>query len=149
MKSFFLDYFPLKGNLNMSNANANTSAAPALSVAAIVDRNKATAISAGFMEAGRIANGQVAKFVGKKLPVMVRGYADTALGKLVLANLASIAVQRVRPGSEQLVKLTNAMMVQAYQQLLGEVDLEGMLDELLEHATIKRAIAHIEAPAAE
>ena len=38
----------------------------------IIETNKNLATSAAYMEAGRIANNQIAKALGKKLPMMLR-----------------------------------------------------------------------------
>lgn len=111
----------------------------------IVDKNKQTAVSAAFMEAGRIANNQVAKIASKQLPVMVRGYAETPVGKLVLANIANFAAQKLRPQDQRLGKLTGAMMVQAYQELYADFDIEQMLEDLLENSTIKKALKTVDA----
>lgn len=115
----------------------------------IIDKNKQTAVSAAFMEAGRIANNQVAKIAGKQLPVIVRGYADTALGKVVMANLANFAAQKLRPADQRLNKLTGAMMVQAYQELYAEFDIEQMIEDLLDNSSIKKALKTIDVDAAQ
>jgi hypothetical protein len=107
---------------------------------AIIDKNKQTATSAAFMEAGRIANNQVAKVAAKQLPVMVRGYADTAVGKLLLANIANFAATKLRPNDQRLGKLTGAMMVQAYQEVLADFDIEAMIEDMLDNSSIKKAL---------
>jgi len=106
----------------------------------LIETNKTSATSAAYMEAGYIANKQVGKVLGKKLPMMVRGYADTPIGHLVVANLALLAVDHFRPDQRQLRRLAQAMQVQAYQELLKEIDIDGMIDDLLEHGGIKRAL---------
>ena len=105
----------------------------------IIEINKNVATSAGYMEAGRIANNQIAKALSKKLPMMLRGYADTCYGKLVISNIANIAIEKFRPDDKNLQTLSKAMMVQAYQDVLREFDIEGMIEELLETPQIKRA----------
>lgn len=105
----------------------------------IIETNKNVATSAAYMEAGRIANNQIAKALGKKLPMMLRGYADTCYGKLVISNIANIAIEKFRPEDVKLQSLSKAMMVQAYQEVLREFDIEGLIEELLESPQIKRA----------
>ena len=109
----------------------------------LIETNKNSASSAAYMEAGYIANKQLGKVLGKQLPMMVRGYADTPLGHLVLANLALLAIDHFRPDQRQLRRLTQAMQVQAYQELLKELDIDGMIDDLLENGSIKRALAKL------
>jgi len=109
-----------------------------------IELNKAAATSAAFLEAGRIANNQLTKVASKKLPIVVRGYADHPLGKLVIANLAAMAAQHFRGDDANLKKLTSAMTVQAYQELIQTVDIEGIIDELLESKEVKRALSKLD-----
>lgn len=119
-----------------------------MKVQKLVEMNKYAIGNSAYLEAGRIANNQVAKMAAKKLPMMVRGYADTPLGKLVIANLAYLAAEHFKPDSKQLLSLTQAMQVQAYTELIQELDIEGIIDELMGNNTIKRALGKLpqEAP---
>ncbi len=114
---------------------------------AILSANKTAAIAAGTMEAGRLANNQVAKLAAKKLPMMVRGYADTPMGKLVIANIAQQAAAHFRPEDTTLAKLTGAMATQAYVELIQTMDIEGFLDEIMNSTEIKRAVKKLDAVA--
>jgi hypothetical protein len=106
----------------------------------LINNNKSAASQAGYLEAGRIANNQFTKLAAKSLPMMLRGYADTAVGKLVIANLAQMAASHLRPQDATLAKLTGAMTVAAYQGVIQTVDIEGWLNELLGSPEIKRAM---------
>lgn len=110
----------------------------------IVNANKTVAVTAAYMEAGRVANNQVTKLVAAKAPLMVRGYVDTPIGKLVLANLTAMAVEQFRPTDQKLKKVANAMMSNAYQELIQLVDIEGMINELVSSDGIKKALAAVE-----
>lgn len=110
---------------------------------AVIESNKSAATQAGYLEAGRLANKQAAKLAGKHLPIMLRGYADTAIGQLVIANLAQIAVKQLRPNDPTLVKLTDAMTVQAFQGLYQTVDLDGIIDSLLSSTEMQRAVGKL------
>lgn len=105
----------------------------------IIETNKNVATSAAYMEAGRIANNQISKALSKKLPMLLRGYVDTCYGKLIISNIANIAIEKFRPEDAKLQTLSKAMMVQAYQDVLREFDIESMIEELLENPQIKRA----------
>lgn len=109
----------------------------------LIEINKTSAASAAYMEAGHIANKQLGKVMSKQLPMMVRGYADTPLGHLIMANLAVLAIDHFRPDQRQLRRLAQAMQVQAYQELLKELDIDGMIDDLLDNGGIKRALAKL------
>ena len=95
------------------------------------------------MEAGRIANNQLAKLVGAKAPLMLKGYVNTPLGKLIIANLAQLALERFQPNNTQAAVLSKAMMVQAYQEVIQLIDVEGVIDELLSDAKISKALAKV------
>ena len=111
------------------------------SLNAIVEQNISLGTSAAFLEAGRIANNQLSSIASKKLPIMVRAYADTAVGRLLLANIALMAKDHFRPNDERLGKLVNAMTVSAYQEVLQHFDVEQMIDDMISNNTIKRALA--------
>lgn len=109
----------------------------------IVNANKAVAVNAAYMEAGRVANNQVTKLVAAKAPLMVKGYIDTPVGKVVVANLTNMAVEQFRPTDARLKKVSQAMMTQAYQELIQTIDIEGMLNELTSSEGIKAALAAV------
>ena len=110
----------------------------------LLSQNKAAATTAAVLEAGRIANNQLSAVAGKKLPIMVRAYADTALGRLLLANVALMARDHFRPEDERLGKLVNAMTVAAYQEVLQNFDVEQMIEDLISNSTIKKALKSID-----
>ena len=136
---------PVKGAASRTSYTITpTAQEPKMSkINTLIEINKTSASSAAFMEAGYIANKQLGKVLGKQLPMMVRGYADTPLGHLVLANLALLAIEHFRPDQRQLRRLAQAMQVQAYQELLKELDIDGMIDDLLENGSIKRALSKL------
>lgn len=109
----------------------------------IVNANKTIAVTGAYMEAGRIANNQVTKIVAAKAPLMVKGYIDTPIGKVVLANLTMMAVDQFRPTDVKLKKVANAMGAVAYQELIQTIDIEGMLNELTSSEGIKAALAAV------
>ncbi len=117
-------------------------------LATVVQKNIDLGTSAAFLEAGRIANNQLSSIASKKLPIMVRAYADTALGRLLLANVALMARDHFRPDDERLGKLVNAMTVSAYQEVLQNFDVEQMIDDLVSNSTIKKALKSIDSASA-
>lgn len=110
----------------------------------IVNTNTAMAQSAAFLEAGRIANNTAAKFVANKSPLMVKGYVDTAFGKLLIANAAAVAANKFRPTDKKLARLANAMITQAYQEVYQLVDIEKMLNEMLSSESVKAALSKLD-----
>jgi hypothetical protein len=122
---------PTKGN-KMANFNS------------LLTKNSTLAKSAAFLEAGRIANAQATKLASKHLPLMVRGYADTPAGRLVLANAAIYAANQFRPNDARLARLADAMAVSAYQELIQSFDVEKMINDMLSNETIKAALSKVD-----
>jgi hypothetical protein len=121
---------PQKGNtMTISNT-----------ITATINANKAAAATAGYMEAGRIANSQVIKLISPHLPFLLKAYADTPFGKLVVANIAALAAKQLRPQDATLAALTDAMTVQAFQAIYQQVDFEAMINSLLSSPEMKSAI---------
>jgi hypothetical protein len=114
------------------------------SLSNIIEQNVSLGTSAAFLEAGRIANNQLSSICAKKMPIMIRAYADTAMGRLILANLALMARDHFRPDDERLGKLANAMTVSAYQEVLQNFDVEQMIEDMLSNSTIKKALKSID-----
>lgn len=96
----------------------------------IVDANKSAAIAAGKIEAGRIVVNKLTKLVAPKLPLMMRGYADTALGKVVIANVVNIAVEQYAPDNEKAKLLAEAAMQGAALELIQSFNVEELLEQV-------------------
>jgi len=111
----------------------------AITATSIVEKNKALASHAAVLTAGGIANKQLLAAIRPKLPMTMRGFADHAVAELVIANLASLAVQQYKPDSALAKKVSDAMIACAYQKVIASFDIEGMLDDLLSSAAIKKA----------
>lgn len=133
--------------IEMSNVTSSSLTSPkATGFFLNLGRSNLSAVkTAGYLEAGRLANKQVTKVLAKRLPIMVRGYADTPFGRLVVANMATVAAAHFRGEDETLGKLTEAMQVQAYQEMLQCLEIETFLDELMENASMKMALKKLKA----
>lgn len=112
-----------------------------MTIKKLAQQNVELAKTAAFLEAGRVANNQLSKVAGKKLPIMVRAYADTPLGRLIIANLANVAQQHFRPSDEKLALLAGAMVTASYQEVLNQFDIEGFIEDLLADKKIKSALS--------
>ena len=99
--------------------------------------------AAAIITAGGVANTQLIKLISKKAPLAARGYINTPIGKLAVANVASIAIKQARPGDKQLEALAEGMIVSAYQEVLNSFDINSIIDDFLDQAPIKSAIAGI------
>ena len=114
-------------------------------ISKVVSTNKQAAASAAIFEAGRIANNKASQLLSKKVPMMVRGYVETPIGKLAIANAVKMAVDQFKPDNELAIRLANGMVVAAYQELIQSFDIEGMLDELMGDSKVMKSLAKLPA----
>lgn len=114
-----------------------------------LNTNVSAAKSAAVMESGRIANIQLAKIVARKTNIPNGELLETPLGHLVVANAASLAAQAFYESNPSVQRLTQGMVVAAYQEMLQTLDLNGIIDELLANPTIATALADEKKEASE
>lgn len=107
--------------------------------------NKDLAKTAAYLEAGRIVNNKLAQLIGPKLPALVRGYASEPLGKLALANLLMVAVQRFKPEHVALQKLAYAGVTSAYTEVFRDFNIEGLINGFLADSSIASALGVVSA----
>lgn len=111
----------------------------------VIDANMAGLSTAAQLETGHVANLQLTKIVGKRLPKQYELVLKTPFGHLLMANAVSIAAQALYPQNALLKKVSNAMVVDSYQELLKMVDVPGIIDELLNNKEVLSAHAKDEA----
>lgn len=102
----------------------------------LVEANKAAAVMSAEITAGNLLNERVAKLVAPKLPMMVRGYADSPIGRAALSNLVAGAVINFMPDNQVAVRAADAMVKSAMLSLVQEFNIEEMVNELLEGITL-------------
>ena len=100
--------------------------------AIMVDQNKEGFKLSAKQRAGKIFNDRTVALITPRLPMMVRGYADTELGRFVVANLISAAIVKFGYTNEKLVLLAEAGVLDASDQALGSLNLEGMINDLID-----------------
>jgi hypothetical protein len=79
----------------------------------------------------------------------MRGYVDTTFGKLILANIAAQGLLYARPNDPKINTIAEAMMVTAYQDVISDFDIDGMIDDFLNSAQMKKALKSIDWDAEE
>ena len=92
----------------------------------LIETNKQAAKQAAYLEAGRLANETLANIMAKKFPQL----PQTPFNALVLANIADQVAKNFKP-NPQLAKLTAAMTTQAFLELYGMIDLDGVIAEFI------------------
>ena len=103
-----------------------------------VDVNKEAIKLAAKLEIGKVATAQLKKVVKPKLPMMVRGYADSALFDIVLANAVGIALREYAPGNEKAQIVSEAMIQSAAVELMTSFNINDMVNDMLENIDISK-----------
>lgn len=107
-----------------------------------IDTNKNAVILAAQLEAGRLANKHATKLISGKLPLMVKGYADTPLARLAFANAIKFAVDnyggKFGKHKELAAQVSEAMVVSAYSEIIANFDIDSMIEQFLEGKEMKK-----------
>lgn len=104
----------------------------------VVAANKSAAVSVAKIEAGRIAVKQAVKLVKPAVPMMARGYLETALGELVVANLFKFAVDNFAANNDKAQVVADAMLQGAMLGAIQSLNVEQMISDVLEKVDISK-----------
>lgn len=99
--------------------------------ALLIEKNKQAAITAAKIEAGTIAVNRITALIKPKLPMMLRGYAETPAARIVIANLFSLAVQQYAADNEKAVIISDAMMQGAMLEFVKSFNIEAALEQVV------------------
>lgn len=97
----------------------------------IVAANKSAVVNAAKLEAGKIALTQITKVAAKKAPFMIKGYIDTPIGRVVIANLLSVAVDQYAPTNQKAKAVADAAMEAAMLEMVQSFNIAEMIDEMV------------------
>ena len=97
----------------------------------VIHSNVDAAKVAAKLTAGNSLNKVVLAKVKPHLPFGTKGYADTALGAVVVANLAVLAVQNFAAGNEKAKYAADAMLQASMLDFMGQFKFEEMLADVL------------------
>ena len=97
----------------------------------IVNDNVDAAKVAAKITAGKSLNTVVVAKIKDQLPLMVRGYADTPMGAIVVANMANFAVQNFAANNSKAKYAADAMMQAAMVEFAAQFNFEDMLADVL------------------
>lgn len=100
-------------------------------IANIVAANKSAVVNAAKLEAGKIALTQITKVAAKKAPFMIKGYIDTPIGRVVIANLLSVAVDQYAPTNQKAKAVVGAAMEAAMLEMVQSFNIAEMIDEMV------------------
>ncbi|WWD11558.1 hypothetical protein CPL00146S_CDS0183 [Escherichia phage SmurfNell] len=121
-------------NSQTSSANAQTTENKGnimSKVSSIVAANKSAVVNAAKLEAGKIALTQITKVAAKKAPFMIKGYIDTPIGRVVITNLLSVAVDQYAPTNQKAKAVAGAAMEAAMLEMVQSFNIAEMIDEMV------------------
>ena len=94
--------------------------------------NTEAAKLAAEITAGNVLNDRLAKMVTPQLPAMAKLYANTALGKALIANAFAAGLVHFLPTNDKAAKASGMMVNAAMLELAGTFNIEDMVDEFLD-----------------
>ena len=94
-----------------------------------VEQNKEALIIASKMEAGKILTKQVLKQVKPHVPMLLRGYLDTPLAPVILAN--AIAILGNHTENKRVQQVAELMLLSAASETVGAFNLDKIIDDIL------------------
>ena len=100
-------------------------------VNAVVNVNKTALVTAAKLEAGKIGLKQMSKLVQPAIPMMLRGYADTAMGRVALANIFHFAASNYAGGNDKVKVVADAMLEAAMIEFVGSFNIEEIFEKVI------------------
>ena len=98
----------------------------------MVEQNKSAFRTSATRRSGKIFNDRVINLIKPRLPLMVKAYADTDLGRFVIANTVAAAIVKFGATNEKLLILADAGIQDAADDFLGSFNLEEMVNDLID-----------------
>lgn len=103
-----------------------------------IDQNKQAAIIASKMEAGRILNKQIIKQIKPHVHVFLRGYLDTPLAPVILANLVALAGNHT--DNKRVKQISEFMLLAAANTTVQSFNLDQIIDDVLKNIKLPAGI---------
>ena len=107
----------------------------------MLEVNKASAVHTAKVELGKSANKLVLAKVTPQLPRYVRGYADSPLAELVIANVVAGLLMQFAPDNDKAKILSEAMIAAGAQVAIESFDIPGIINELLANVDVSGIVA--------
>jgi hypothetical protein len=99
---------------------------------AVASANKEAIKDSGKIIAGNIINNRLEQVIVPKLPLMVRGYASTPLGRAALANVIAGVIIHTMPTNDKAILAAECMIQSASLELASSFNIEEMINDLLD-----------------
>ena len=94
-----------------------------------IEQNKEAALVAAKMEAGRVLNKQIIKQLKPHVPLLLRGYLDTPLAPVILANATALLGNHT--GNAKVQKISELMLLAAADTTVQSFNLDKIIDDAL------------------
>lgn len=97
----------------------------------LMNRNTESAAYAAKVTAGKTLNKVVLDKVNPNLPILLRGYANTPIGAVVLSNVVSFIVQNFASNNAKAKYAAEAMMDAAMIEFMDSFNIEALISDVL------------------
>lgn len=102
----------------------------------VMNKNNDAAQIAAKITAGKSLNSVALKKVRPMLPMVARGYVDSPLANIVLANIVNFLVLNFAENNNKAVWISEAMMTAAMTDFFDGFDIEALISEIIDSASI-------------
>jgi hypothetical protein len=100
--------------------------------AVMLDSNKTGFKQSASRRSGKIINDRLIALIKPKLPMLLKGYADSEIGRFVMANLLAAAAVKFGASQPKLLIAAEMSVADATDQFLGSFAIEDIINELLD-----------------
>lgn len=108
---------------------------------AVINANKDAAMAVAEITVGKAALKASKKLIKPRLPMYVRGYADSPLFDVVIANLVQIAVEARFKDNDKVRKISKAMMTASALTVAEHFDIDGMIEEFIDGISLPKGMS--------
>lgn len=98
----------------------------------LVAGNKGAFKESAKRRTGKMLNDRLVALIQPKLPMMIRGYADSELGRAAIANLLAGAIIHFGYKHDKLTLAADAMVTAAMDDFVGSFNIEDMVNDLID-----------------
>lgn len=114
-------------------------------MSSIISSNKSAMIAAAQLKAGSVLNAAAVASLKKSgaVPMMLRGYLDSPLAAVVVANVANVAAGYTT--NAKVKQAAGLMMQAAAVDVVNLVDIEGLIAKLIDDPTVAGALSSVTA----
>lgn len=127
-----------KTPVTATTAEAATKGNNIMNLSKIIAANKDAAVNAGKMEAGRLVVDRIIAVLKKQkaIPFVLRGYIDSDIGRVIVANVFKTAVEAYAPDN-RIAKLASEKAVDsAVLQLIQGFDIPALVASVMDGITM-------------